>query len=259
MELIINMKKKYFLTQKQIEKIIRNYGGYHIFHKNTILNASEEKINYDRIVFKRKDQSGMLTINSSWNKEKNLPRILVYISDKSGKIYRTDYWEFFSDIVSGIYFSHTLNKDGSIISEFESLSINSQSKQKLTNIQKLQKEIEQLKITILEKDTKINQLEALLQNYQQTSSFIIENGEKVTKPSLEDCIEMMKNNIELNKATKSSSKTAGRPEKYKETEIEIMRRLKKEGYSMRQIASQIGCCPATVYNKLKKYEKNIQR
>ena len=195
----------------------------------------------------------MLTINSSWNKEKNLPRILVYISDKSGKIYRTDYWEFFPDMVSGIYFSHTLNKDGSTISEFESLSINSQSKQKLTNTQKLQKEIEQLKITILEKDIKINQLEALLQNYQYTSSFIIDN------PSLEDCIEIMKNNIELNKATKSSPKTAGRPEKYKETEIEIMRRLKKEGYSMRQIASQIGCCPATVYNKLKKYEKDIQR
>lgn len=254
MELIIKVKKKYFLTQKQIEKIIQSYGGYHIFHK-----ASNEKINYDRIIFHRKDQLGILSINSAWNKEKELPRILVYISDTSGKICRTDYWEFFPDMVSGIYFSHTVTRDGSTTSEFESLPINSHSKQKLTNIQKLQKEIRQLKVTILEKDIKINQLEALLQNYQQTSSFIIENEEKATNTSLENCIVMMKNNIELNKATKSSLKTAGRPEKYKETEIEIMRRLKKEGYSMRQIASQIGCCPATVYNKLKKYEKDILR
>lgn len=67
-------------------------------------------------------------------------------------------------------------------------------------------------------------------------------------------LEIIKESIENeNKIRAAQKKKPGRKEKFDESKIALMIELKKQGYTMREIAREIGCSAATVCQKIKQY------
>lgn len=111
---------------------------------------------------------------------------------------------------------------------------------------------------IYEKDIKIQQLEARLAVYEQPESNIIpaKTMKSTLNESQKQSVEIFAKNIEQDRQDKiSKRKPAGRPNKLTESEIQIIYELNKNGYSLREIASQMNCSKSTVDNYLKKSKR----
>jgi len=74
-------KRKYFLTQKQINNIIKSYGGYYKYKMNESF-----KSDYDSIYFyEKKNKYYWLTIHN------NNINIMITFTDDTGLIIKRDY------------------------------------------------------------------------------------------------------------------------------------------------------------------------
>ena len=66
-------KKKYFLTQAELAKLLKNYGGgYRWTH--------DKKLSQSGSVTYTDAQNNMLTINQLWDKDTDKPYVMVHIS-----------------------------------------------------------------------------------------------------------------------------------------------------------------------------------
>lgn len=84
-------KKKYFLTQAELAKLLKNYGGgYRRTH--------DKKLSQSGNVTYTDEQNNMLTINQLWDKDTDKRYVMVHISDSTGRIYRKDKWDWFKTI-----------------------------------------------------------------------------------------------------------------------------------------------------------------
>ena len=157
-----------------------------------------------------------------------------------------------------VYFSHTLNADGSKETNFKCLPENKKAYKHLSKTQLLERKINQLNTENHEKDIKIQQLEARLAFYEQQKPNIIptETIKSTLSESQKQSVEIFTKNIEQDRQDKiSKRKPAGRPNKLTESEIQIIYELNQKGYSLREIASQMNCSKSTVDNYLKKAKR----
>lgn len=127
-------KKKYFLSQADISKLLKNYGGGYRYKQKRNLSQKECVTYMDT-------QGGMLTINQLWDKETDKPYVMVYISDSDGKIYRKDKWNWF-DTIKELYFDWTL-QNGNYDIEFKNLEGVTMAKKRQSRTQKLEEQVKQ--------------------------------------------------------------------------------------------------------------------
>ena len=243
------MSEKRILPDTLIHKILSKYGDYNYFSIYTPSDAGP----IDTKVYEKKDKSGSIRIEQIED-DKNIP-LSILNSDKT--IYRLDYWSFTLD-GTDVYFSHTLNADGSKDTNFKCLPENKKPYKHPSKTQLLERKINQLNTENHEKDIKIQQLEARLAAYEQQKSNIIpaETMKFTLSESQKQSVEIIAKNIEQNRQDKlSKRKPAGRPNKLTESEIQIIYELNQKGYSLREIASQMNCSKSTVDNYLKKSKR----
>ena len=243
------MSEKRILPDTLIHKILSKYGDYNYFSIYTPSDAGP----IDTKVYEKKDKSGSIRIEQIED-DKNIP-LSILNSDKT--IYRLDYWSFTLD-GTDVYFSHTLNADGSKDTNFKCLPENKKPYKHPSKTQLLERKINQLNTENHEKDIKIQQLEARLAAYEQQKSNIIpaETMKSTLSESQKQSVEIIAKNIEQNRQDKlSKRKPAGRPNKLTESEIQIIYELNQKGYSLREIASQMNCSKSTVDNYLKKSKR----
>lgn len=243
------MSEKRILPDTLIHKILSKYGDYNYFSIYTPSDAGP----IDTKVYEKKDKSGSIRIEQIED-DKNIP-LSILNSDKT--TYRLDYWSFTLD-GTDVYFSHTLNADGSKDTNFKCLPENKKPYKHPSKTQLLERKINQLNTENHEKDIKIQQLEARLAAYEQQKSNIIpaETIKSTLNESQKQSVEIFTKNIEQNRQDKiSKRKPAGRPNKLTESEIQIIYELNQKGYSLREIASQMNCSKSTVDNYLKKAKR----
>lgn len=246
---IIYMSEKRILPDTLIHKILSKYGDYNYFSIYTPSDAGP----IDTKVYEKKDKSGSIRIEPIEN-DKNIP-LSILNPDKT--TYRLDYWSFTLD-GTDVYFSHTLNADGSKDTNFKCLPENKKPYKHPSKTQLLERKINQLNTENHEKDIKIQQLEARLASYEQQESNIVpaETMKSTLSESQKQSVEIIAKNIEQNRQDKlSKRKPAGRPNKLTEPEIQIIYELNQKGYSLREIASQMNCSKSTVDNYLKKVKR----
>ena len=131
-------KRKFFLTQDEITKLLKNYGGGYRFKKNTSLSEPKQ------IAYNDTSNGGMLTLNERWDKEKDETYIMVHLSHSDGKIYRKDKWNYFSDIHQ-LYFDYSIDDKGEYDLDFKELDGGKMATKRLTKCQKLEQELERYK------------------------------------------------------------------------------------------------------------------
>ena len=243
------MSEKKYPTDKQIQKILSCYGEY---SELPIYNPSDTGP-IDTNIYEKEDKSGSIRIEPIED-DKNIP-LSILNSDKT--VYRLDYWSFTLDGID-VYFSHTLNANGSKDTNFKCLPENKKPYKHPSKTQILERKINQLSKENHEKDIKIQQLEARLAAYEQLESNIIpaETMRSTLSESQKQSVEIFAKNIEQDRQDKiSKRKPSGRPNKLTESEIQIIYELNKNGYSLREIASQMNCSKSTVDNYLKKSKR----
>ena len=144
------MGRKVFLTQDEISKLLKNYGGGYRWKLNKDLSQkSDQKVYMDV-------SGGMLTINRKWDKETDTSYVMVHISDARGKIYRKDRWNFFPD-ARQLYFDYSIDKDGNYDMELKRLDgVNMAKRQSRT--QRLQSELDNYKKWLQESEERNKKL-----------------------------------------------------------------------------------------------------
>lgn len=142
-------KKKYFLSQADLSKLLKNYGGGYHWKIHKQLSESGNVTYTDT-------QGGMLSINQLWDKETDKPYVMVYLSHSDGKIYRKDKWDWF-DTVRQLYFDWTL-QNGDYDIEFKELEGKAMAKKRQSHTQKLQEELENYKRWNAQQDEIIKRL-----------------------------------------------------------------------------------------------------
>ena len=246
---VIYMSEKRILPDTLIHKILSKYGDYNYL---PIFDTSTE-VPINTNTYDKKDKSGSIHIEPIED-NKNIP-LSILNPDKT--TYRLDYWSFTPD-GTDVYFSHTLNADGSKETNFKCLPENKKAYKHPSKTQLLERKINQLNTENHEKDIKIQQLEARLSFYEQQKPNIIpaETIKSTLNESQKQSVEIFTKNIEQDRQDKiSKRKPAGRPNKLTESEIQIIYELNQKGYSLREIASQMNCSKSTVDNYLKKAKR----
>lgn len=152
-------KKKYFLTQAELAKLLKNYGGgYRWIH--------DKKLSQSGSVTYTDAQNNMLTINQLWNKDTDKPYVMVHISDSTGRIYRKDKWDWF-ETIRQLHFDWTL-QGGQYDIEFKSIEGDKMAKKKRQSYtQELKAQIESQKDIIAERDKEIERLQGIIADLQQ--------------------------------------------------------------------------------------------
>lgn len=152
-------KKKYFLTQAELAKLLKNYGGgYRWTH--------DKKLSQSGSVTYTDAQNNMLTINQLWDKDTDKPYVMVYISDSTGRIYRKDKWDWF-ETIRQLHFDWTL-QGGQYDIEFKSIEGDKMAKKKRQSYtQELKAQIESQKDIIAERDKEIERLQCIIADLQQ--------------------------------------------------------------------------------------------
>lgn len=130
-------KKKFFLSQSDLNKLIKNYGGISYWKLNKGLSGSDGNVTYIN------EKGDMLSVNQLWDKESDKQYVMVFISGQDGKIYRKDKWNWF-ETIHQLYFEHTF-QNGKYDLEFNLLEGIKMRKKKLSTTQKLKEEVEQYK------------------------------------------------------------------------------------------------------------------
>lgn len=140
-------KKKYFLTQAELAKLLKNYGGGYRFKLN-------KKLSHSGSVTYTDSQGGMLSINQLWDKDTDKPYVMVHISDSTGRIYRKDKWDWF-ETIRQLHFDWTL-QGGVYDLEFKSIEGVKMAKKKRQSLtHELKAQIENLRALMLEQDKRI--------------------------------------------------------------------------------------------------------
>ena len=152
-------KKKYFLTQAELAKLLKNYGsGYRWTH--------DKKLSQSGSVTYTDAQNNMLTINQLWDKDTDKPYVMVHISDSTGRIYRKDKWDWF-ETIRQLHFDWTL-QGGQYDIEFKSIEGDKMAKKKRQSYtQELKAQIEEQKDIIAERDKEIERLQGIIADLQQ--------------------------------------------------------------------------------------------
>lgn len=144
-------KKKYFLTQAELAKLLKNYGGGYRWTHDKKLSQSGNVTYTDA-------QNNMLTINQLWDKDTDKPYMMVHISDSTGRIYRKDKWDWF-ETIRQLHFDWTL-QGGQYDIEFKSIEGDKMAKKKRQSYtQELKAQIEEQKATILKQDEIITRMQ----------------------------------------------------------------------------------------------------
>lgn len=157
-------KKKYFLTQAELAKLLKNYGsGYRWTH--------DKKLSQSGNVTYTDAQNNMLTINQLWDKDTDKPYVMVHISDSTGRIYRKDKWDWF-ETIRQLHFDWTL-QGGQYDLEFKSIEGDKMAKKKRQSYtQELKAQIESQKDIIAERDKEIERLQGIIADLQQNQPAI---------------------------------------------------------------------------------------
>lgn len=152
-------KKKYFLTQAELAKLLKNYGGGYRWTHDKKLSQSGNVTYTDA-------QNNMLTINQLWDKDTDKPYVMVHISDSTGRIYRKDKWDWF-ETIRQLHFDWTL-QGGQYDIEFKSIEGDKMAKKKRQSYtQELKAQIEEQKDIIAERDKEIERLQGIIADLQQ--------------------------------------------------------------------------------------------
>lgn len=151
-------KKKYFLTQAELAKLLKNYGGGYRWTHDKKLSQSGNVTYTDA-------QNNMLTINQLWDKDTDKPYVMVHISDSTGRIYRKDKWDWF-ETIRQLHFDWTL-QGGQYDLEFKSIEGDKMAKKKRQSYtQELKAQIESQKDIIAER------LQGIIADLQQNQPAI---------------------------------------------------------------------------------------
>lgn len=157
-------KKKYFLTQAEFAKLLKNYGGgYRWTH--------DKKLSQSGSVTYTDAQNNMLTINQLWDKDTDKPYVMVHISDSTGRIYRKDKWDWF-ETIRQLHFDWTL-QGGQYDIEFKSIEGDKMAKKKRQSYtQELKAQIESQKDIIAKCDKEIERLQGIIADlkYEQPAT-----------------------------------------------------------------------------------------
>ncbi|MEO2715643.1 helix-turn-helix domain-containing protein [Blautia wexlerae] len=157
-------KKKYFLTQAELAKLLKNYGGGYRWTHDKKLSQSGNVTYTDA-------QNNMLTINQLWDKDTDKPYVMVHISDSTGRIYRKDKWDWF-ETIRQLHFDWTL-QGGQYDLEFKSIEGDKMAKKKRQSYtQELKAQIESQKDIIAERDKEIERLQGIIADLQQNKPAI---------------------------------------------------------------------------------------
>lgn len=144
-------KKKYFLTQAELAKLLKNYGGGYRWTHDKKLSQSGS-VTYTDV------QDNMLTINQLWDKDTDKPYVMVHISDSTGRIYRKDKWDWF-ETIRQLHFVWTLQGEEYDF-EFKSIEgVKMAKKKRQSYTQELKAQIEEQKATILKQDEIITRIQ----------------------------------------------------------------------------------------------------
>lgn len=150
------MGRKVFLTQDEISKLLKNYGGGYRWKLNKDLSQNSDQKVYMDV------SGGMLTINRKWDKETDTSYVMVHISDASGKIYRKDRWNFFPDIRQ-LYFDYSIDNDGNYDIELKRLDGGKMAKRQ-SKTQRLQSELDNYKKWLQESEARNQKLRNQAEN-----------------------------------------------------------------------------------------------
>ena len=165
------MGRKVFLTQDEISKLLKNYGGGYRWKLNKDLSQkSDQKVYMDA-------SDGMLTINRKWDKETDTSYVMVHISDASGKIYRKDRWNFFPD-VRQLYFDYSIDKDGNYDMELKRLDGGNMAKRQ-SKTQRLQSELNNYKKWLQESEARNQKMREQAENSFLNSATYCQMMEKI--------------------------------------------------------------------------------
>ena len=157
-------KKKYFLIQAELAKLLKNYGGGYRWTHDKKLSQSGNVTYTDA-------QNNMLTINQLWDKDTDKPYVMVHISDSTGRIYRKDKWDWF-ETIRQLHFDWTL-QGGQYDLEFKSIEGDKMAKKKRQSYtQELKAQIESQKDIIAERDKEIERLQGIIADLQQNQPAI---------------------------------------------------------------------------------------
>ena len=157
-------KKKYFQTQAELAKLLKNYGGGYRWTHDKKLSQSGNVTYTDA-------QNNMLTINQLWDKDTDKPYVMVHISDSTGRIYRKDKWDWF-ETIRQLHFDWTL-QGGQYDLEFKSIEGDKMAKKKRQSYtQELKAQIESQKDIIAERDKEIERLQGIIADLQQNQPAI---------------------------------------------------------------------------------------
>lgn len=171
-------KKKYFLTQAELAKLLKNYGGGYRWTHDKKLSQSGNVTYTDA-------QNNMLTINQLWDKDTDKPYVMVHISDSTGRIYRKDKWDWF-ETIRQLHFDWTL-QGGQYDLEFKSIEGDKMAKKKRQSYtQELKAQIESQKDIIAERDKEIERLQGIIADLQQNQPAIAPSEDMQRK--LDDAI-----------------------------------------------------------------------
>ena len=96
------MKRKHFLTQKQIKHIVKHYGGFYKYRYNP--NVVNE---YDKLYLCQKSNKYLWLCIS--NNQDNL--VVVTLTNSTGVIIKRDYWDMLQD---NYLYNKNNNKKGEI-------------------------------------------------------------------------------------------------------------------------------------------------
>lgn len=165
------MGRKVFLTQDEISKLLKNYGGSYRWKLNKDLSQkSDQKVYMDA-------SGGMLTINRKWDKETDTSYVMVHISDASGKIYRKDRWNFFPN-VRQLYFDYSIDKDGNYDVELKRLDGGNMAKRQ-SKTQRLQAELNNYKKWLQESEARNQKMREQAENSFLNSATYCQMMEKI--------------------------------------------------------------------------------
>lgn len=157
-------KKKYFLTQAELAKLLKNYGGGCRW-------THDKKLSQSGSVTYTDAQNNMLTINQLWDKDTDKPYVMVHISDSTGRIYRKDKWDWF-ETIRQLHFDWTL-QGGQYDIEFKSIEGDKMAKKKRQSYtQELKAQIESQKDIIAKRDKEIERLQGIIADlkYEQPAT-----------------------------------------------------------------------------------------
>lgn len=163
-------KKKYFLSQADLSKLLKNYGGGYHWKIHKQMSKSGNVTYMDT-------QGGMLSVNQLWDQETDKPYVMVYLSHSDGKIYRKDKWDWF-DTVRQLYFDWTL-QDGDYDLEFKELEGKAMAKKRQSHTQKLQAELENYKEYLARSEELVKRLRENGENSYMNSITFIQMQERI--------------------------------------------------------------------------------